>query len=102
MLVDAANPTAGASWWGIQSNLNLPTTLPAYEEQTVNLVAATDLTITAAVLTQIRDVEIYDNTAKKRPFIDLTIATATTVTANSLNAITGARAWFAWICLISS
>lgn len=93
VLADAGAPTVGASWFGIQANLNLPTTLPAYEEQTVNLAAGADLTITAGTLTQIRDVSIYDNNAKKRPFIDLTIATATTVTANSLNAITGARAW---------
>lgn len=93
VLVDAANPTLGASWWGLQTNLDLPANLPVFEEQTVNIVAATDLVVTAAVLANISTIEVYDNNNKKRPFMDLTITAATTATVNSLNAVTGARVY---------
>jgi hypothetical protein len=94
VLFDASAPTVAASWYAFQTNMDLPANILAYENVTVNLTAGANVTITPLVLTGIQDVEMFDNTGAKRRFIDITHAAgAATAVVNSLNAITGARAF---------
>jgi len=94
VLFDAANPTVAASWTAFQVNVSIPTTVVAFENVTVALVAGTAATVTPTVLKGIQNVSMYDNNNLKRPFMNIVLVPgAATASVTSLNAVTGARAY---------
>jgi hypothetical protein len=94
VLMDATAPTNAASWYAFQTNVSLPTNVVAFENVTVALTAGAAVTIDPTTLGVIHSVEIYDSTGLKRPFVEVVlVAGATSATATSLNALTGARAF---------